>query len=230
MERYYIISSLHRMNFLKKYGFRPFKLDLNEKNNIFFIVDKLDGQKDSLFILSEGVRSYFTFFSLNYLKNSVSILIDPVFFTKNGGLITPPYDILSAEKNTNRMILLSSKKPMTEKTVPLLELWGENYKIIDTDKITDEQLEAELDKYLYDYKIKPKEEVNVEIDEKKRDEEIKEFLSGYKKTKDDISSILGDNLPEFILDKTKGDNYKKISFKYADYKVKKKNDDGLFSI
>jgi len=129
MKKIFIGQTDQRLKFLDlKFSFKIYKVDRNSKN----IIQKISkGIKDDTFLVSEGLLGYYTYFAAGLMDNcKISIVINPIFFTKKGLMVTPSYDIISDNISKN-LVVLHKDLPYLKETIKLLESNGNKYEIVE---------------------------------------------------------------------------------------------------
>jgi len=130
MEKVFIGKDDKRSKYLKlKYAFRRYKMDRNNKN----LIEKISkhSSSKSVFLVSEGLFGYYTYFASGLMnKCEISIVINPIFFTKRGTIVSPSYDIINDNISKN-FVILHKDLPFLKETIKLLESNGNKYEVVD---------------------------------------------------------------------------------------------------
>lgn len=112
MEKFYIGNNAVLKKFLESYGFINYPINVKEKNIISNLISlrKLSSlRKEKILIVSDGFPAYYSYYASNFFD--VTILLNPKFFSKNGYIIKPSFNLISTVKIDNRFILLSNNNP-----------------------------------------------------------------------------------------------------------------------
>lgn len=127
----YVGQTNDRYRFLNKYyGFDVYNIDRRSKNIIKTLINDISNMgTSSLFIISEGLSAYYTYYAVNYFGGNF-ILIDPKFFTKSGTLMTPSYKYMKDNKKSNKIILLSEDNPNLKQTIKFISDYGNKYDVV----------------------------------------------------------------------------------------------------
>lgn len=136
MNKYYIGDNKNLFNFLSKnYNFKQYKCSKYDKNNISSIIDFLSTLSKNDIVISDGLYAYFLYFASDYF-NIHTILINPIFFKKNGDLITPSMNIIKNRSNPNKKLFISLKNPNLKNFKKFFE-----NEIIEADNIIEQVIE-----------------------------------------------------------------------------------------
>jgi len=131
MKKIFIGQTEQRLKFLNsKFSFKQYDIDRNSKNIIEKISSTMIGDND-LFLVSEGLLGYYTYFATGMIDNcKISIVINPIFFTKKGLMVIPSYDIINDNIGKN-FIVLHKDLPYLKETIQFLQSNGNKYEIVD---------------------------------------------------------------------------------------------------
>jgi hypothetical protein len=135
MNKYYIGDNKNLFDFLNiNNNFKQYNCSKYNKNNILSIINFLSTLSKNDIVISDGLYAYFLYFASDYF-NIHPILINPIFFKKNGNLITPSMKVIK-RSNPNKKMFISLKNPNLKNFKKFFE-----NEIIETDNVIEQVIE-----------------------------------------------------------------------------------------